>query len=155
VTAWLAVTLKRQHIASLGSLALLIACGSHALAASGLDSNCIEHSASCAVDRTDAAATAPLSATVTESALSSSETIDSFLTESPVETAQGTLTPIYTGTRDFLREIFGDDDLQGDFEIDTDSDPKPSDPPPTATRVPGIDSDDLPRFHRQMFRQDI
>jgi hypothetical protein len=153
VTVRLAVTLKRQHVASLGMLALLFACGSHALAANGLDSNCIEHSPSCAVDRTDA--TAPLSATVTESGLSSSATIDSLLTESSVETSQRPLTPIYTGTTNFLREIFGDDDLQGNFEIDTDSDPKPSDLPPTATRTPGIDSDDLPRFRRQMFRLDI
>lgn len=49
------------------------------------------------------------------------------------------------------------DKLLGKDETEESAEPSNSRPelPPAATRLPGVDDDELPRFRRQMFRTDI
>ena len=136
---------------AIAGLLLLGAWTGPAHASSGVDSECPEVRNSLEVSQITAPA---LAIQVVDHAVSSSAEIDEKIDDTKRNANSEVVPELSAATRELLQEVFGDEE-QEDADVIDEADSTPSELPPTATRLPGVSEEELPRFRRQMYRTDI
>lgn len=130
----------------------LLACSAGASASNGIGSDRIQ------IDETRSlpeVTSEPFRVIDPEHRGTESGAIKSAVTEGDVETASGPASPAALTEGRLLDEIFGEEETPDQALPGDEPEQKPIALPPTATRLPGVATEELPRFRRQMYRLDI
>ena len=130
----------------------LLACSAGAWASNGIGSDRIQ------VDETRSlpeVTSEPFRVIDPEHRGTESGAIKSAVTEGDVETASGPASPAALTKGRLLDEIFAEEETPDQSLLGDEPEQKPVALPPTATRLPGVATEELPRFRRQMYRLDI